>query len=186
MYKRTLVGLCAALAFAAGSPAVHALKIVENASDDPAEMGRASNTYAKETLLSAETTDATDENDTTKYYNIAHNDILLSAPADITANAGDTYIVSYTLDGMVFRADVVNAALTQGTGAGNFTVAAGGKAGDKLVVFRLSATGEVPETTTRLVLSAEYAISAAGSGSVTRTATNQTLATLNIPGVTGP
>ena len=28
MYKRTLVGLCAALAFAAGSTAVHAVKIV--------------------------------------------------------------------------------------------------------------------------------------------------------------
>ena len=26
-----------------------------------------------------------------------------SAPADITANAGDIYIVAYTLDGMVFR-----------------------------------------------------------------------------------
>ena len=187
MYKRTLVGLCAALAFAAGSPAVHALKIVANAGDDPATAttARASNTYAKETLLSTEITDATDESDTTTYYDIAHDDILLSAPADITANAGDTYIVSYTLDGMVFRADVVNEALTQGTGAGNFTVAAGGKAGDKLVVFRLSANGEVPSTTTFLVLSAEYAISAAGSGSVTRTATNQTLATLNIPGVTG-
>ena len=185
MYKRTLVGLCAALAFAAGSPAVHALKIVGQADQDPAEDGRASNTYAKETLLTTATTAASDKTDTTKYYDIAENDILLSAPADVTANAGDTYVITYTLDGMVFREKVENTAVTKGNAAGNFTVASGGAAGDKLVVFRLSATGEVQETTTFLVLSAEYAVSAAGSGSVTRIVTNQTIAGLNIPGVSG-
>ena len=187
MYKRMLVGLCAALAFAAGSPAVHALKIVENAGDDPATAttARASNTYAKETLLSTEITAASDEADTTKYYNIAETELFLSAPADITANAGDTYIVSYTLDGMVFQTAVVNGDLTGAGGSGGFTIAAGGAAGDKSVVFRLASDATVATTTTNLALEALYAISAAGSGSVTRIVTNQSLAVLNIPGVSG-
>ena len=70
MKMRTFIGLCAALAFAAGSTTVHALKIVDAANTNPATDGRASNTYAKETLLSTETTDATDDSDTTTYYNI--------------------------------------------------------------------------------------------------------------------
>ena len=187
MKMRTFTGLCAALAFAAGSTTVHALKIVDNVGDNPATHAdaRASNTYAKETLLSTATTEASDKSDTTKYYDIAHDNILLSAPADVTANQGDTYVVSYTLDGMVFREKVENVTLTQGNAAGNFTVASGGAEGDKLVVFRLSATGEVAATDTLLVLSAEYAVSAAGSGSVTRTVTNQSIAVLNIPGVDG-
>ena len=185
MKMRTFIGLCAALAFAAGSTAVHALKIVDAANENPKDDGRASNTYAKETLLSTATTPASDKSDTTKYYNIAHDDIFLSAPADVTANAGDTYVVTYVLDGMVFRVKVENNTLTQGDAAGNFTVASGGAAGDKLVVFRLSAIGEVAATDTLLVLSAEYAVSAAGSGSVTRTVTNQTIAGLGIPGVSG-
>ena len=36
MKMRMFVGLCAALAFAAGSTAVHALKIVDAANEDPA------------------------------------------------------------------------------------------------------------------------------------------------------
>ena len=181
MDMRTFVGLCAALAFAAGSPAVHALKIVDQASDDPAEEGRASNTYAKETLLSTATQEASDESDTATYYNIAEENIMLSAPADVTANAGDTYVISYTLDGMVFRT-VVAADDLDGT---TVTVAHGGAAGDKAVVFRLAPTASVAATTTLLVLEADFAVSAAGSGSVTRTVTNQTLASLNIPGVDG-
>ena len=184
MTMRMFIGLCAALAFAAGSTTVHALKIVGNANDPPAG-GRASNTYAKETLLSDETTDASDEADTTKYYNIAEENILLSAPADITANAGDTYIVSYTLDGLVFQNPVANEDLMGAGGTGGFTIAAGGAEGDKSVVFRLGSDASVATTTTPLVLTAEYAISAAGSGSVTRIATNQSLAVLNLPGISG-
>ena len=181
MKMRTFIGLCAALAFAAGSTTVHALKIVESNQPQAYVDGRASNTYAKETLLSTETTDASDESDTAKYYNIAQDDILISAPADVTANMGDTYVVSYALAGMVFRTPVLGGALDGGA----FTVAAGGAAGDKAVVFRLSSTSSVAATTTLLVLSAEYAISAAGSGSVTRTVTNQSIAVLNLLGVSG-
>ena len=183
MKMRMFIGLCAALAFAAGSTTVHALKIVVDANDPPAG-GRASNTYAKETL-SDETTDASDEDDTTKYYNIAEVAIFLSAPADITANVGDTYIVSYTLDGMVFQTAVMNADLHGAGGMGGFTIAAGGAKGDKSVVFRLASEASVETTTTPLALEAEYAISAAGSGSVTRIATNQSLAVLNLPGISG-
>ena len=53
------------------------------------------------------------------------------------------------------------------------------------MVFRLAADGSVATTGTLLALEAEFAISAAGSGSVTRTVTNQSLAVLGIPGVSG-
>jgi hypothetical protein len=185
MKMRTFIGLCAALAFAAGSTAVHALKIVDTIEENPATMGRTSNTYAKETLLSDDARDASDEGDTTKYYDIAETNILLSAPADITANAGDTYVVSYTLDGMVFQTLVMNSDLSGAIGGDGFTIAAGGVVGDKSVVFRLSSGASIATTTTPLALEAQYAISAAGSGSVTRIVTNQSLAVLNIPGVTG-
>ena len=184
MDKRTFVGLCAALAFAAGSPAVHALKIVDTAADDPATAttARASNTYAKELLLSggANTTAATDTSDTTTYYNIVEDDIFLSAPADVGANPGDTYIVTYTLDGMVFQnAPSITAPAT------DFSVASGGMAGDKVVVFRMDNDATAVTAATLIVLDAQFAVSAAGNGSVTRTVTNQTLAALDVDGVTG-
>ena len=183
MKMRTFIGLCAALAFAAGSTAVHAVKIVDNDSIDPAAddtTARASNTYAKEMLTTTATTDANEEGDTTTYYDIAENGILLSARADISANPGDTYLVTYNLDGMVFR--TVASIVAPAT---DFTIAAGGQSGDKIVVFRMDADAVAVTTTTLIVLDAEFAISAAGSGSVTRTVTNQSLAVLNIPGVTG-
>ena len=185
MKMRMFIGLCAALAFAAGSTTVHALKIVDSASQDPAADGRVSNTYAKETLLSTETTPASDESDTAKYYDIAEEGLFLSAPADITANAGDTYVVSYTLDGMVFQAALANDDLHGSTGGDGFSIAAGGAIGDKSVVFRLGTGSSVTMTTTNLALEAKYAISAAGSGSVTRTVTNQSIAGLNLPGISG-
>ena len=184
MHKRTFVGLCAALAFVAGSPGAHALKIVDAATDDPATAAtaRASNTYAKELLLSgtANTTSATDKSDTTTYYNIAEDDLFLSAPADVGANPGDTYIVTYTLDGMVFQNAPSIAAP-----AADFSVASGGTAGDKVVVFRMDNDAAAVTAATFIVLDAQFAISEAGNGSVTRTVTNQTLAALDVSGVTG-
>ena len=180
MDKRTFVGLCAALAFVAGSPAVHALKIVDAVADDPATTARASNTYAKELLTTTATTDASDDADTATYYDILEENLYLSAPADIAANAGDTYLVTYTLDGMVFQD-----APSIGAPSGDFTIAAGGSEGDKMVVFRMDADASPVLTTTLIVLDAQFAVSAAGNGSVTRVVTNQTLAGLNIPGVDG-
>ena len=183
MYKRTLVGLCAALAFAAGSPAVHALMIVDSLAGSPTATdgsARASNTYAKEMLTTAGTTDATVDADTTTYYDIAQTAIYLSAPADISANPGDTYVVSYTLDGMVFQGAAVIVNPSSG-----FSLAAGGKEGDNAAVFRMAAGAPAVETDALITLGAQFAISAAGSGSVTRTVTNQTLSSLNVPGVTG-
>ena len=183
MKMRTFIGLCAALAFAAGSTTVHAVKIVDTVDVNPTDddtTARASNTYAREMLTTADTTDANEEGDTTTYYDIAQEEILLSAPADISANPGDTYLVTYTLDGMVFRdaASIV-------APAANFTIAAGGQSGDKIVVFRMDANATAVTTLTLIVLDAQFAVSAAGSGSVTRIVTNQSLAVLNIPGVTG-
>ena len=185
MKMRTFIGLCAALAFAAGSTAVHAVKIVDDDMDDPAldaTNARASNTYAKELLTAGATRDATDEGDTTTYYIIAEEGIYLSAKADIAANVGDTYLVTYTLDGMVFE---TTASISQPEN--DFSIAVGGQPGDRMVVFRLNGTDTTDAvlTTTLIVLDARFAISAAGSGSVTRTVTNQTIASLGIAGVDG-
>ena len=142
MKMRMFIGLCAALAFAAGSTTVYAVKVVDAPEGDPAE-GDASVTYAKETLETDETTPAKDDTDKTTYYNIAQP-LILSAPAEISANPGDSFIVSYTLDGMVFSAlPTLNVSNNTQQGqadlVGVFSVAANGAIGDKSVVFRASA-----------------------------------------------
>ena len=64
MKMRTFVGLCAALAFAAGSTAVQALKIDLDVRCDTMDGRRVE--YAKETLLSTEVQDAKDTDDETR------------------------------------------------------------------------------------------------------------------------
>ena len=54
-----------------------------------------------------------------------------------------------------------------------------------MAVFRLDGTAGIAETTTLIVLQANFAISAAGSGSIKRTVTTQTIAVLGLSGVTG-
>ena len=182
MKMRTFIGLCAALAFAAGSTAVHAVKIVADAGDDPtAEAAMASVTYAAETLLMGDDnmTAASDEDDETAYYNIGGDDLFISAPADIAATLGDIYVVAFTLEGMVFQEQVTSDQLT----GGSFSLATGGGPGDKIAVFRLS--GGAVATVANITMEANFAISAAGSGTIARTVTNQTLAGLDIPGVDG-
>ena len=78
MKMRTFIGLCAALAFAAGSTAVHAVKIVPGVNSNPAE-GEDSIIYAAETLLKGtdDITPAKDEADETVYYNIGGETDLL-------------------------------------------------------------------------------------------------------------
>ena len=48
-------------------------------------------------------TEASDDSDTAMYYNIGGDDVHLAAPVGIAATAGDTYVVTFTLDGMVFQ-----------------------------------------------------------------------------------
>jgi hypothetical protein len=182
MDKRTFVGLCAALAFVAGSPGAYALKIFDSAPDDRMGVmeGDDSFTYAAETLMTNMVQEV--EGDSTTYYNISGTagPLVLSAPADIGATAGDVYVVVITLDGMVFRdAQLLDRALTGGT----FEVATGGAPGDKLVVYRLTSEG-VDAAEGVLSLTAQFAVSEEG-GSATLTMTNQTLAGLNIEGVSG-
>ena len=81
MHKRTFVGLCAALAFVAGSPGAHALKIADAAPTDRAGVTAAAEsfTYASETLLTTAVTDVKD--DSTKYYNVGDTATPCSLPA---------------------------------------------------------------------------------------------------------
>jgi hypothetical protein len=186
MDKRTFVGLCAALAFVAGSPGAYALKIFTTQQSLAAVVMAAeaatngSFTYAAETLLMGtdNVTPASDDSDMATYYNIGGGDVHLAAPVGVAATEGDTYVVSFRLNGMVFQEMVVDADLD----GGDFELATGGRSGDKLAVFRLTAEGVA--TTVALNLQASFAISG-NAGTVTMTIRNQTLAVLEIEGVTG-
>lgn len=172
MRPRFLMSLVAAALLAVAGQA-HALKFVDDATTDPAsptgdQYAVATVTYAKETLLKG-TANVTKD----VYHNITR-DHLVSAPAEIAAAATDQYIVSYTLDGMVFSGPptIVPSALT---------IASGGAAGDNSVVFRKDAL--TPLTTTGLiVLTATFSVSE-GGGTISRTVINQSLE--GLPGVNG-
>ena len=177
---RQFTGLCAAAALLAMSGVAHALKIDDTAPTSRAELMAdvESFTYASETLLTSEVTSV--EGDSTKYYNIGGTgSLVLAAPADVGASADDVYVVTVTLDGMVFRTALAGTSLAGAT----FSVATGGQVGDKMVVFRRT-TGNLDSSTGILALTAQLAVSE-GGGSATLTMTNQTLAGLNISGVSG-
>ncbi len=183
MFRNKLLGIAAAATLGSaamlGSTAAYALKIADTTPGDRATLmtAESSYTYAAETLLSTATTEV--DGDSTIYYNITDT-VVLSAPADVGANPGDSYLVSVTLDGMVFQ----SAASLAGAGTGSFRTVVGGAAGDDMVLFRLSSDGVIDASTAILTLTANYAVSAAG-GSATLTMTNQTLADLGIDGVDG-
>ena len=163
------------------STAAHAVKIFDTAPADRSALmaGMDSFTYAAETLLTNAVTEA--EGDSTKYYDIGGTGTLvLSAPADVGASGDDVYVVTVTLDGMVFRTALTNGSLT----GNSFSLAHGGAAGDKMAVFRRTGTTELPVTTGMLHLTAQFAVSE-GGGSATVSMTNQTLAGLTIDGVSG-
>ena len=101
------------------------------------------------------------------YYKIAR-DHLVSAPAEIAGSSGDTYLVTYLLDGMVFSSVPVLDATIFGVPM------AGGALGSDSVTFRLQ-SGQSVAATGLLVLTAQFAISGEGSGSITRTVLNRTL-----------
>ena len=158
-----------------------ALKITDSVPTDRAGVTAAmgSFTYAAETLLSTATTTA--KGDSTTYYDIGGTgDLILSVPAEVGANAGDVYVVTVALDGMVFRSAPTLAEI----GGGTFNVVSGGMAGDKSVVFRLVGDGTIDAATGVFNLTARFAVSQRG-GRATLTMRNQALVDLDISGVTG-
>ena len=184
MDKRTFVGLCAALAFAVGSPGAYALKIFEYSTEQRADSNgrrdewqfhlRRGDAVGREWT---NVTDASDDSDTATYYNIGGTDVNLVAPVGIAATGGDTYVVTFTLDGMVFQ---TGGESTRRLGpVAPSSLATGGASGDKLVVFRL--TSGVVATTGVLNLEANFAITG-NAGTATMTIKNQTLASLGHPG----
>ena len=176
MTMRTFMGLCAALAFAVGSTAVHAIKIIDATGEAPATDGHNSVTYAMETLLKGDDNvqAADDEDDKTTYYKVVRPHIF-AAPAGIAASAADTYLVTYSLEGMVFSGN----ATIIGTASGALDLIAGGTAGHNMAVFRTGATDTVAATAV-IEMQATVAVSA-GGGSITRTVLNRSLE--GIPGV---
>lgn len=188
MFRQKLLGIAAAATLGSaamlGSTAAYAVKICDSGPTARTDFAADSTTcfdsvtFAAETLLMGDTNvqAASDESDTTTYYNI-NDELFLGAPTDIGAAAGDAYIVSIVLEGMVFR----SASASLGN---RFTPISGGGMGDNSVVFRLTPTGTLDATTGVLSLDADFAVSADG-GSATLTMTNQSLQGLNLPGVSG-
>ena len=177
MFRHKFFGIAAAatlgLAAVLGSSAAYAVKIVGSATADPtADDALASVTYAAETLLKGtdNMTEATDKTDTATYYNIGGPELFISGPADIAANPGDFYLVTFVLEGMVFQSDLATANLSP---SGTFSLAAGGKAGDTTAVYRTTNTGAVA-TDARIALEANFAISGS-AGTIKRTVTNRAL-----------
>ena len=164
--QRTVAGvlLAASLAF---SGAVHAL-MINNAE---------SITYAKETLLkaTANVTEASDDDDSTTYYNITREHAL-NAAADVAGNSGDTFIVSYSLNGLVFTNTSVPTSPVGGL------VGYGGLAGDSYLTYRGTLSANLLSTADVNLSAATFAVSAEG-GTITRTVTNQTAADLGLPKV---
>ena len=170
----------------------HALKVVNAADTNPASPGDddyavASVTYAKETLLKGSTGEtqntqaASDTADKTVYYKIARAH-LISAPAEISANAGDIYLVTFQLDGMVFSSIPTLNSGADGSGTDFGSPAAGGALGSKSVTFRLPSNASVGAATHFMVLSARFAIDGDGTGTITRTVLNRALE--GVPGAT--
>ena len=160
-----------------------ALKMVWAASPDAVSQtdldgGKASHTYAKETLPST--------SDPKSGYHKIDRLQYIAGPVKVTAEENDTYYVVYTLSGMVFAAAVQNADLMASGLAGSPTFSRnGGAKGDTQVAFRLTGGSldhdDVAATDSYLTLRAMLALDADGMGSITRTITNNTV---DIPGFT--
>ena len=188
------LGAAAVALLLGGSTAAHAVRLVAESGDDPLSTDAAVSmthvTYAKETFLKSPTAITTMTGGTTTFYNIGR-DHYISAPAEISAEEGDTYYVTYTLTGMVFADDLTASSLSEhtvtGTGdaravvdtdaTGSSFVKSLGMKGNSQVAFRLS-EGAIASNTV-LQLTAKFAMAGDGSGTISRTVTN---ATVNIPG----
>jgi hypothetical protein len=191
MKMRSLIGLFVAVAFAAGSGAVHAIKLVAIETQHPgSDAAVSSYTYAKETLLktSGNTTTSSDVGDNTTYYNITAEH-RVAGPADIAGRGGDAYLVSYTMNNMVFSSIVEDEDVEVrppdtdgveedlgGLESGALQKIAGGGIGDSHVVFRLNSVEATNVASSDVItLGADLAHSGSGSGSITRTVVNRAL-----------
>ena len=155
--------------------------------------GKYSVTYAKETFLKAEGTDAGEKRTVTgvgTFYNLAPPH-MIAGPADIIANDdGAMYEVLFTLQNMVFHdAQLVTGALTRTapptTDAPTpspdvdwFVVSRGGAPGDNFVMFvKTDVVDQDIGAKDMLTLTAKFAVTADGPGGITRTVTNKALST---------
>ena len=131
--------------------------------------------YAKETVLKADMI----EKDSVNYYllpdtgNSAAAEQTSTAALGVAAITGNTVLVTYTLTGMVFGADLGDDSLDVGSATENLVIK--GKMGDSTATFAV--TGTVSDDDAA-ILQARYAISAGGMGSITMKAINGDLAVL--------
>ena len=181
-----------AAALMAASAGAHAIKLVTLANDDPAaSTAMSSFNYAQETLLK---TGALDETSGT-YYRIARtHHVSGTVGLYKEVDAEDTYTIKYDLEGMVFAAAPTAEVLTYGNLAaidiqvvtGDVDIIRGGFAGDNTVTFRaagavLPTAGvpndnpPVPRRRPLIRMSAVFAISEGGVGSITRTVVTSAL-----------
>jgi hypothetical protein len=188
MMMRQFISLWAAAAFAVASMGTHAITLVDANEGDLAS-GKSSVTYAKETLLKSDTAVTTGA-DGAKYYDIARDHYVTGRTGIYAiANANDAYVVSYTLEGMVF-AETPEAKAHGGGVSADIILSAilGGGAGDNYVVFQAANANIVRDTTDPFVdpiiqMTAMFAVSGEGSGSITRVVQNRALRDLggNLP-----
>ena len=183
-----------AAALMAASAGAHAIKLVNLENADPAgPTAMSSVNYAQETLLK---TGALDETSGT-YYRIARtHHVSGTVGLYKAADAEDTYTIKYDLEGMVFAApptaDVLaynndaTGAVADTAVAGGVTIIRGGFAGDNTVTFRAvgaveptdgdaNTTPPVPQRRPLIRMSAVFAISEGGVGSITRTVVTSAL-----------
>ena len=205
MMMKKFITLCVAAAFAVASAGVHAIMLVDSRSADP-EDGATSAIYAKETLLK---TDVQEPPGDTVYYDIERRHYV-SGPTTIyrgTTTANDAYVVSYTLEGMVFsevpRAHAIQIQAADGAideiasdTDRTLTISLGGGPGDGYVVFTANnlvivrepgVSGSADPADDRdprnpiIVLDAKFSISGEGEGSITRVVQNRALRDIGIP-----
>ena len=182
-----------AAALMAASAGAHAIKFVATPTGDPAaSTAMSSFTYAKETLVK---TGAFDE-DSGMYYRIERTHYVSGSVSLYKAqNTEDTYTIKYSLEGMVFAEPPTAQVYTYGNlettviapvGALLGTIR-GGFAGEDNVTFRVAAGEEVlptlgdadndaiPQRRPLILMSAKFAISGEGAGSITRTVVTSAL-----------
>ena len=181
-----------AAALMAASAGAHAIKLVTLENGNPAASTAMSSViYAQETLLK---TDALDETSGTYYRIVRTHHVSGTVGLYQEAAAEDTYTIKYDLEGMVFAAAPTARVLTYGNGVDiaitevgdALNIIRGGFAGDNTVTFRAvgavlptagdaGATPPIPRRRPLIRMSAVFAISEGGVGSITRTVVTSAL-----------
>lgn len=168
MNWKTISSLAAAVVILAVAGPAQAVKID----------GKSSVTYAKETFVKATARPVTGVG---TLYVLAPTH-MIAGPADIIGVGTDLnmYEVVFTLQNMVFAADVTGLVATRASDTDTDAVATfarvrGGAQDDNYVVFGAETSSNVIKANDMLTLTATFAVTADGPGGIIRTVTNKNL-----------